>query len=120
MAVSVMNTTLNGGTRPQFSGVLSENGLRQIEYHQNHCVEKFPLLWSDMRLADALEMNLFLEHRYRGLFRVPCRAGGGRLLGGVSITRSLFALYKLSVNKPALERVGSIQFGEKMSAFPLI
>jgi hypothetical protein len=47
MAVSVMKTTLNVGVRPQFSGVLSENGLRQLEYHQDHRVEKFPLLWSD-------------------------------------------------------------------------
>lgn len=85
MAVSVMKTTLNVGARPQFSGVLSENGLRQLEYHQDHWVEKFPLLWSDIRLADALEMNLFLEHRYKGLFRVPRRTGGGSLLGGVSI-----------------------------------
>lgn len=31
----------------------------------------------------------------------------------VAFTRSLFALYKLSVNQPTLERVSSIRFGEK-------
>lgn len=31
----------------------------------------------------------------------------------VAFTRSLFALFKLSLNQPALERIGSIRFGEK-------
>ena len=31
----------------------------------------------------------------------------------VAFTRSLFALFKLSINQPALERIGSIRFGEK-------
>ncbi|EAS44206.1 tyrosine-type recombinase/integrase [Photobacterium profundum] len=40
--------------------------LRTVKYRKNEIVEKFPLLVSPSRLADVLEMNLFLIHRYIG------------------------------------------------------
>ena len=55
--------------------------LRVIKCHQAHKVEKFPRLVSLTRIEDVLEMNLFLEHRYRGIFMPPNRGGHSNSLG---------------------------------------
>lgn len=85
MAVSIVRTRFNSGYGSGFSGELSPEGLRKLSYRRDHFVDGFPLLWSDARPGDALEMNLFLEHRYQGRFQVSRRAGRSSPLGGVSV-----------------------------------
>lgn len=53
--------------------------------HRDVLVEDFPLLWCQARPIDALEMNLFIEHRYRGLFARPKVGGKRNLKGGVLV-----------------------------------
>lgn len=74
--VKVVPTQVNLGSHPMF--IMDDQGeyqintiasgikLRTVKYSRNEIVEKFPLLVSPSRLADVLEMNLFLTHRYIG------------------------------------------------------
>nr|WP_282554998.1 tyrosine-type recombinase/integrase [Providencia stuartii] len=75
----------NVGALPVFSGEVNDHGIRAIEYRADHWVDNFPLIWSNDRQFDALEMNLFLEHRYKGLHRAPKRAARSNPLGGISL-----------------------------------
>lgn len=80
----VVKQTVNLGSLPYFSNV-DTNKNRDLEFHQNHIVEKFPRVLSLNRVQDALEINLFLEHRYKGQFMPPKRGGTKNTLGGVSL-----------------------------------
>ena len=80
----VVKQTSNLGWLPYFNEV-DEHGLRSISYHEDHIVERFPRVLSLTRIQDALEINLFLEHRYKGLFMPPKRGGKKNTLGGVSL-----------------------------------
>lgn len=42
-----------------------------MRYHQGNIIEKFPRVLSFTRINDALDINLFLEHRFLGLFMPP-------------------------------------------------
>lgn len=68
-----------------FTGDVHDYDLRVIEYPEDHWVDNFPLIWSSNRQFDSLEMNLFLEHRYKGVFRSTKRLSHSNSLGGVSI-----------------------------------
>lgn len=81
----VYRVRFNAGSLPVFSSATNAEGLRTIEYRNDHWVDNFPLIWSCERQFDALEMNLFLEHRYRGLCRPPKRVSRLNQLGGVSV-----------------------------------
>jgi integrase len=89
--VQVFKIKINLGRLPYFDGNESVefNGqaasVRRVAYHLNGFVDDFPLLFCPARLIDGLEMNLFLEHRYRGLFLPPKRGGNKNLLGGVTV-----------------------------------
>ena len=83
--VSVHRVRFNVGALPVFSGEVNNHGIRTIEYRDDHWVDNFPLIWSNDRQFDALEMNLFLEHRYKGLYRAPKRAARSNPLGGISL-----------------------------------
>jgi len=76
---------VNLGGLPYFDGS-DEQSRRQVQYHHDHWVEKFPRVLSLKRVADALEINLFLEHRFKGTFMPPKRRGKANLLGGISLT----------------------------------
>jgi hypothetical protein len=79
--VGIYRLKFNVGTLPEFSGEIDEHGIRAIEYRDDHWVDNFPLIWSSGRQFDALEMNLYLEHRYKGLYRAPKRAARSNSLG---------------------------------------
>ncbi len=81
----VVKKKVNLGDLPYFEGS-DEKPERQVQYHHDHWVEKFPRILSLQRVADALEINLFLEHRFRGLFMPPKRRGNTNPLGGISLT----------------------------------
>lgn len=81
----VYRVRFNVGSLPVFSGEANNHGIRVIEYRKDHWVDNFPLIWSHERQFDALEMNLYLEHRYKGLYRAPRRAARANSLGGVSV-----------------------------------
>lgn len=85
VGVRVIKTNFNAGFVPQFTGEFYGIGLRRMVYRQDHWVPRFPLLWSDERLSDALEMNLFLEHRYKGSYMSANKKGRGSALGGVTV-----------------------------------
>ena len=80
----VVKQTVNLGSLPYVSTV-DEKGQRTIAFHEDHIVERFPRVLSLVRIQDALEINLFLEHRYKGLFMPPKRGGKKNPLGGVSL-----------------------------------
>lgn len=87
--ISIIQTKLNLGSLPSFDGELldiaGEYQIRNINHQRHHEVDKFPLLFSDTRLKDCLEINLFLEYRYKGKFLRPSRGGHKNLLGGVTV-----------------------------------
>lgn len=89
--VELYRVNLNLGDRPYFGdSVLTGLGssplsTRTIQFHRDHIVEKFPLLYCESRLIDSLEMNLFMEHRYLGKFQPPKKGGNRNLLGGVTV-----------------------------------
>lgn len=89
MAVSIIQTKLNLGAMSSFDGELIEVAgkcqIRAIDYQRPHIVDKFPLLFSDTRFKDCLEVNLFLEYRYKGKFLRPKKGGQKNLLGGVTV-----------------------------------
>lgn len=80
----ILKLKANIGALPYFASEC-EDGFRQVQFHQPHCVDKFPRLISLLRIEDVLEMNLFLEHRFRGIFMPPKRGGKANSLGGVSL-----------------------------------
>lgn len=80
----VVKQTVNLGNLPYFSNV-DGSRKRMVMFHQDHIVERFPRVLSLTRVLDALEINLFLEHRYKGLFMPPKRGGKKNPLGGVSL-----------------------------------
>lgn len=84
-SAKVAYQNVNIGQLPYFSKV-DEGGLRTIAFHEDHNVERFPRVVSLTRIQDALEINLFLEHRYRGIFMPPKRGGIKNTLGGISLT----------------------------------
>ncbi|WP_080403156.1 site-specific integrase [Burkholderia ubonensis] len=86
----VVRATLNLGDLPYFasgSDVTTEVGAgqRQICFHRDRPVARFPLLFCESRMVDALEMNLFMEHRYRGRFLPPKKGGNRNPCGGVTV-----------------------------------
>jgi len=89
--VLVVPVSINLGTLPYFDGVVSlasgdeETTLRRVRFHRDHIVDGFPLLFCAARPFDASEMNLFMEHRYRGKFRRPKNGGHRNDLGGVTV-----------------------------------
>lgn len=93
---SVLKIQATIGVLPYFSAKPIES-LRTIKCHQSHQVEKFPRLLSLSRIEDVLEMNLFLEHRYRGIFMPPKRGGQANSLGGVSLLTLQSVANSLSV-----------------------
>ncbi|MFT6584787.1 MAG: site-specific recombinase XerD [Cognaticolwellia sp.] len=80
----VVKQTVNLGNLPYFSDV-DDSGKRMVTFHQDGIVGRFPRVLSLTRVLDALEINLFLEHRYKGLFMPPKRGGKKNPLGGVSL-----------------------------------
>jgi hypothetical protein len=80
----IVKKGVNLGALPYFSG-LDENKKRQVMFHEDHAVQRFPRVLSLTRVLDALEINLFLEHRYKGGFMPPKRGGNKNPLGGVSL-----------------------------------
>lgn len=80
----VVKQTVNLGSLPYFSDV-DDIGKRCVMFHHDHVVQRFPRVLSLKRVLDALEINLFLEHRYKGLFMPPKRGGKKNSLGGVSL-----------------------------------
>ncbi|WP_154658925.1 hypothetical protein [Brumicola pallidula] len=68
----VVKQSVNLGSLPYFSDV-DATALRTVAFHDDHVVERFPRVLSLIRILDALEINLFLEHRYKGLFMPPKR-----------------------------------------------
>ncbi len=86
--VSIVRIDINMGSLPSFDGQLidiSKNQqIRSINYQHEHISEKFPLLTSVTRLKECLEVNLFLEYRYKGKFLRPKKGGQENLLGGVT------------------------------------
>lgn len=61
---------VNMGDLPYFDNS-DAKPLREIVFHHDREVEKFPRLHSLTRIEDVLEMNLFLEHRFKGIFMPP-------------------------------------------------
>ncbi|HHY0495278.1 TPA: tyrosine-type recombinase/integrase [Vibrio parahaemolyticus] len=78
--VKVVSTRVNVGSHPEFivddqgeyqmNTITSDIKLRAVKYTRDEVVEKFPLLVASSRLADVLEMNLFLTHRYIGQYSI--------------------------------------------------
>lgn len=90
--VHLYSAQVNCGALPYFDGTTrlldGPDGaieLRELRMHRDGVVEDFPLLWCAARPVDALEMNLFMEHRYRGLFARPKVGGKRNLRGGVVV-----------------------------------
>ncbi|MBR8093135.1 tyrosine-type recombinase/integrase [Burkholderia cenocepacia] len=87
----VVPVCMNLGDLPYFDGLASLNTgrsdvkVRQVRFHRDHVVDRFPLLYCASRLRDALEMNLFMEHRYRGKFLRPKTSRNRNPQGGVSL-----------------------------------
>lgn len=81
----VVRRSVNVGCLPYFLNA-DEGGLHTVAFHEDHIVKRFPRVLSLLRIQGALEINLFLEHRYKGLFMPPKRGGKKNPLGGVSLT----------------------------------
>lgn len=108
--ISVIQTKLNLGSLSSFDGELldsaSEYQVRKISHQCSHVVDNFPLLFSDTRLRDCLEINLFLEYRYKGKFLRPSKGGHKNLLGGVTVKTIKNIAYSLKVFLVWLEGAG--------------
>lgn len=94
--VSVLKMDVNLGRLPYFEPTGSSL-LREVVFHQDREVARFPRLRSLTRFHDVLEMNLFLEHRYKGLFMPPKRSNRTNNLGGVSVLTLSSTAYSLSI-----------------------
>jgi integrase len=87
----VVSVSVNLGDLPYFDRAANVDcrdetaTVRQARFHHDHIVEGFPLLFCPSRIRDALEMNLFMEHRYRGKFLPPKTGGHRNLKGGVTV-----------------------------------
>ena len=68
-----------------------------MAFHADRAVTRFPRLRSLTRLYDVLEMNLFLELRFKGLFMPPKRSNRTNNLGGVSVLTLSSTAYSLSI-----------------------
>ena len=101
--VTVVKCGVNMGALPYFNGEKT-NRLRMVAFHQDRVTEKFPRLHSLTRIEDVLEMNLFLEHRYKGMFMPPKRGGHVNSLGGVSLLTLNSIAYSLSIFLDWLEQ----------------
>ena len=101
--VTVVKCGVNMGALPYFNGEKT-NRLRMVAFHQDRVTEKFPRLHSLTRIEDVLEMNLFLEHRYKGMFMPPKRGGHANSLGGVSLLTLNSIAYSLSIFLDWLEQ----------------
>jgi len=90
-AVQLHKVAINLGSLPYFDGECDlcvksvAASVREIGFHQDHIVDDFPLLFCPAKVLDGLEMNLFLEHRYRGKFLPPKKGGNRNLVGGVTV-----------------------------------
>jgi len=108
--ISIIQTKLNLGSLPSFNSELIEiadnHQIRAIDYQRPHTVDKFPLLFSDTRIKDCLEVNLFLEYRYKGQFLRPQRGGQQNLLGGVTVKTIKSIVNSLKVFLVWLEKEG--------------
>ena len=80
----VIRQNVRLGVLPYLSSTTGPDS-RKVMFHEEHLVERFPRVSSLTRVLDALEINLVLEHRYKGKFMPPKRGGNKNLLGGVSI-----------------------------------
>lgn len=96
--VYLYGAEVNCGALPYFDGTTRRiDGpdeaieLRELRMHRDGLVRDFPLLWCAARPVDALAMNLFMEHRYRGLFAQP-KVGGKRNLRGGVIVQTLWCV----------------------------
>lgn len=89
--VLVVPVSINLGDLPYLEGTTAVSSgadcttTRQVRFHRDHVVDGFPLLFCFSRLPDALEMNLFMEHRYCGKFLRPKSGGHRNLRGGVTV-----------------------------------
>ncbi len=87
--ISIVKVDVNMGSLPSFDGELinisKHQQIRSIKYQRQHIPEKFSLLTSSTRLKECLEINLFLEYRYKGKFLRPKKGGQKNLLGGVTV-----------------------------------
>jgi len=80
----IVKRTVNLGDLAYFERQPDQE-MRAVQYHQDNVVEKFPRIVSLKRVTDSLEMNLFLVHRFIGLFMPPKRGGRANPLGGVTL-----------------------------------
>lgn len=94
--VSVIKMDVNLGRLPYFGTELSAS-LRNVLFHADQQVQRFPRLRSLTRIHDVLEMNLFLEHRFKGLFMPPKRSNRTNNLGGLSVLTLSSTAYSLSI-----------------------
>ena len=87
--ISIVKADINMGLQPSFDGELinisKDQQIRSIKYQREHISEKFSLLTSSTRLKECLEVNLFLEYRYKGKFLRPKKGGQKNFLGGVTV-----------------------------------
>jgi site-specific recombinase XerD len=109
--ISVIHTKLNLGSLSSFDGELPDDisgyHIRKIVQQGSHIIDKFPLLISDTRLRDCLEINLFLEYRYRGKFLRPSKGGQKNLLGGVTVKTINTIANSLKIFLRWLEKTGT-------------
>lgn len=70
----ILTTSINLGIKPHFTGEVSEDGIRVVEYLKDNIVDKFPLLSCETNMLATCELNLFMIHRYLGDFSVSRNA----------------------------------------------
>ena len=87
----VMKATINIGDLPYLQKT-NEQGEWPVQYHHDNWIKKSPRVLSLKRVEDALEINLFLEHRYKGIFMPPKRGGRQNIMGDVT----LLTLYSIA------------------------
>ena len=80
----VVKKTVNLGDLPYFERINAQ-AERSVQYHHDNWIKKFPRVLSLTRIADALEINLFLEHRFKGVFMPPKHGGKTNPLGGITL-----------------------------------
>lgn len=81
----IIKKTVNLGDLPYFEKTKTQTADRVVLYHHDNWIEKFPRLVSLTRIADTLEINLYLEHRFKGTFMPPKHGGKTNPLGGVTL-----------------------------------
>lgn len=82
---AITKARVNLGALPYFD-CEDDQGRRNVKFHEDQVIERFPRVLSQQRVTDALEINLFLEHRYKGLFNPPKRSSTKNIFGGVSLS----------------------------------